>query len=253
MSDTQRRNLRLALAAAGSLVAAIVAVALVEHFGSAFLSGHSTPEKAESTSAAVSPASPAKRPAAMSLHDTPQAISDFRFEDGSGQPVTLADFAGKVVLLNIWATWCIPCRHEMPTLDRLQAELGGLDFEVVALSIDRAGMDVVRQFYGEIGIERLAIYIDSGGKAAGALGAVGLPTTLLIDRQSREVGRLVGPAEWDAPEMVAFLRSRLAVQAGAAVPARRQALPFDTADMAARFGFPLVRIATPFSTTKETE
>lgn len=253
MTGPQRRHLRWALAAACALVVAITAIVLVEHFGRAFFAGRMVSEGGEPTSAAAPPTSPAKGSAGMSLHDVPQVMPDLRFEDDSGRLLTLASFEGKVLLLNIWATWCIPCRREMPTLDRLQAELGGPDFEVVALSIDRAGIDVVRQFYGEIGIERLAMYIDGGGKAAGALGAVGLPTTLLIDRQGREVGRLVGPAEWDAPEMVAFLRSRLAEQTGAAVPARRQALTFDNADIAARFGFPLVRIATPFSTTKETD
>jgi thiol-disulfide isomerase/thioredoxin len=199
----------LALAAACALAAAVSAVVLIEYFGSAFLFGRVVSEGGEPAPAAAPPTSPVKDPAQMSLHDTPQVMPGFQFEDGSGQPLTLADFAGKVVLLNIWATWCIPCREEMPTLDRLQTELGSLDFEVVALSIDRGGVDAVRKFYGEIGIERLAIYIDSSGNAATELGVVGLPTTLLIDRQGREIGRLVGPAEWDSPEMVGFLRSRL--------------------------------------------
>jgi hypothetical protein len=97
----------------------------------------------------------------------------------------------------------------MPTLDRLQAQLGGPEFEVVALSIDRAGLEVVREFYDEIGIERLAMYIDSSGEAARDLGVLGLPTTLLVDRNGRELGRLIGPAEWDTPAMVAFIREYL--------------------------------------------
>jgi hypothetical protein len=102
----------------------------------------------------------------------------------------------------------------MPTLDRLQATLGGPDFEVVALSIDRAGSKVVREFYAEIGIKHLALYIDMLGKAAGELKAVGLPTTLLIDRDGREIGRLIGAAEWDTPEMLAFLRQYLPKKSG---------------------------------------
>jgi len=140
------------------------------------------------------------------LHATPKPIPAVSFDDDQGQPRSLADFRGKVVLLNIWATWCPPCRHEMPSLDRLQSALGGPDFEVAALSIDRAGIDVVRKFYAEAGIRNLAIYIDTSGKAPRELGTVGVPSTLLIDREGRELGRLAGPAEWDTPETVAFLR-----------------------------------------------
>jgi thiol-disulfide isomerase/thioredoxin len=143
------------------------------------------------------------------LVDPPKALPDVRFTDGEGRDRALADFKGKVVLLNVWATWCVPCRKEMPTLDRLQSTLGGADFQAVALSVDRKGPDVVRKFYDEIGIKHLAVHLDISGKAARELGAVGLPTTLLIDRASREIGRLVGPAEWDSAEMIAFIRRRI--------------------------------------------
>src|SRR3546814_14258724 len=89
----------------------------------------------------------------MSLHDSPRDLPDLQFKDGSGKPVSLADFRGRVVLLNLWATWCGPCREEMPTLDRLQATLGGPDFEVFALSIDRAGIGAVDAFFADIGVE----------------------------------------------------------------------------------------------------
>jgi len=145
----------------------------------------------------------------FALVDPPKALPDVRFVDGDGRNRALSDFRGKVVLLNVWATWCIPCRKEMPTLDRLQGTLGGADFQVVALSIDRQGLAVVRKFYGEIGIKYLGMHVDSSGKAARELGAVGLPTTLLIDREGREISRLVGPAEWDAPDMIAFIRRRI--------------------------------------------
>src|SRR3546814_14779319 len=92
----------------------------------------------------------------------------------------------------------------MPTLDRLQATLGGSDFEVVALSIDRAGMGVVDALYAEIGVKSLARYIDESGKSAQQLNAVGPPTKLLLDREGREIARHVGPAEWDTPEVVTF-------------------------------------------------
>jgi thiol-disulfide isomerase/thioredoxin len=130
--------------------------------------------------------------------------------------MSLADLRGKVVLLNIWATWCAPCRREMPTLDRLQAEIGGPDFEVVALSIDRKGLPVVKEFYEELGLQEVGIYVDPSGKASRELSALGVPTTLLIDREGNELGRLAGPAEWDSPEMVSFIRGYIERQSGAA-------------------------------------
>jgi thiol-disulfide isomerase/thioredoxin len=144
------------------------------------------------------------------LRNPPAALPSLEFADGDAQPHTLADFRGKVVLLNIWATWCAPCRKEMPTLDRLQAALGGDDFKVVPLSIDRGGAERVKKFYAEIGVQHLAIYVDSSRTANSALDVVGLPVTLLIDRQGRELGRLSGPADWDAPETIAFLKSMIA-------------------------------------------
>jgi len=155
------------------------------------------------------PVSAAEAPLNFAMHETPRPMPEIRFEDGEGNESTLADFRGRVVLLNVWATWCVPCREEMPTLDRLQAELGGPAFEVLALSIDRAGPDAVREFYAEIGIENLALHIDPSAKAMFALGVVGLPTTILIDREGNELGRLVGPAEWDSPEMTEFMRSTI--------------------------------------------
>mgnify|MGYP003670275688 FL=1 len=108
--------------------------------------------------------------------------------------------------MGTWRIFAARCREEMPTLDALQAELGGDRFEVVALSIDRAGSPVVRRFYDEIGVTNLKIYVDKTMLSMTALRTVGLPTTILIDAQGRELGRLVGPAEWDDPAMVSFLR-----------------------------------------------
>ncbi len=153
------------------------------------------------------PAGAQEAPKNFAIHDEARPVATIKFDDGRGQSRSLADFKGKVVLLNIWATWCVPCRKEMPALDRLQATLGGPDFEVVPISIDRGGIGTVGKFYAEIGLQNLAMYIDSSGQALQAFRAVGLPTTLLIDRGGHEVGRIVGPAAWDAPEIVEFLRS----------------------------------------------
>ncbi|MCG5479706.1 MAG: TlpA family protein disulfide reductase [Ensifer alkalisoli] len=157
---------------------------------------------------------PEGAPKGFVLNDTPRPIPGLGFTDGDGQPHTLADFRGKVVLLNVWATWCLPCRKEMPTLDRLQAALGGDRFQVVALSFDRQGAAAVKAFFSEIGVRCLAVHVDVSGHALSALAAVGLPTTLLIDEEGRELGRLMGPAEWDAPDMIAFLMSIVEGKAG---------------------------------------
>jgi thiol-disulfide isomerase/thioredoxin len=158
---------------------------------------------------ALSEALAQEAPPAFSMHLAPRPLPEIQFENGQGEATSLADFRGSVVLLNIWATWCAPCRREMPTLDRLHATLGGPDFEVVAVSIDRQGLPAVKAFYEELGLETLPIYVDESGKGQRALSVLGLPTTLLLDREGNEVGRLLGPAEWDTPEMVAFLRDYL--------------------------------------------
>ena len=137
-------------------------------------------------------------------------LPELTFQDGAGRARSLADFRGKVVLLNVWATWCAPCREEMPALDRLQAKLGGPGFEVVALSIDQQGPQVVRKFFAEVGVKALEPYIDPAGAAAFKLATVGLPTTLTIDRAGREIGRHVGPKAWDAPDVVEPLRRTIA-------------------------------------------
>ena len=159
----------------------------------------------------------AQAPAGFAVHESPRPLPDIHFENAQGEAMSLADLRGKIVLLNIWATWCAPCRREMPTLERLQAELGGPDFEVVALSIDRNGLSVVKEFYEELGLQNLAMYVDESGAAQRALNVLGLPTTLLLDRDGNEIGRLLGPAQWDSPEMVSFIRGYVERQSGAAL------------------------------------
>jgi thiol-disulfide isomerase/thioredoxin len=144
------------------------------------------------------------------LHDGPRPAPAVQFTDEEGRPRTLADFKGKVVVLNLWATWCVPCRKEMPALDQLQGTLGGAGIEVVPVSIDRGGVETVRKFYSEINIRSLAIYTDTSGQALRAAGTVGLPTTLIINRAGQEIGRALGPAEWDAPEIADMLQPVIA-------------------------------------------
>ena len=143
------------------------------------------------------------------FQDPPKPIPYIEFKNDDGQTLTLADFQGRIVLLNLWATWCAPCRREMPTLDHLQETLGGAEFEVVALSLDKTDKKMVKDFLSEIGTSHLAYYQDRTFKTARKLRAIGLPTTMLIDREGKEIGRLLGPAEWDSPEAVALIEKYL--------------------------------------------
>ena len=140
---------------------------------------------------------------------TPQALPDVSFTDGAGRTRTLKDWRGKVVLLNLWATWCAPCRREMPDLDKLQASLGSDSFEVVAVSVDRKGLAASKRFLDQIKVKNLGLYNDVSTKMAGKLKVLGMPTTLLLDRKGREVGRLVGPAEWNSDDAKRLISAQL--------------------------------------------
>ncbi len=135
-----------------------------------------------------------------------QALPDFTFTDGEGAPRRIADFAGQGLLVNFWATWCPPCVAEMPALDRLQAMLKSEGFTVLALSSDRGGRAQVAPFYERVELRHLGIWLDPRGAAGRLLGVRGLPTSIIVDRQGREVARLEGAAAWDAPDMVAAIR-----------------------------------------------
>jgi thiol-disulfide isomerase/thioredoxin len=139
-----------------------------------------------------------------------EPLPDFAFAGSGGERRALADWRGKVVLLNLWATWCIPCREEMPMLDRLEAELGGKDFEVVAVNIERNAAEKAKRFLDETSVKQLRLYTDPTGKLFSLVKAFGMPTTLLIDREGREVGRLVGPADWGSPEAFALIKAAIA-------------------------------------------
>jgi thiol-disulfide isomerase/thioredoxin len=138
--------------------------------------------------------------AAFVFRKAPEALPEVKFLDAAGKERSLADWRGKVVLLNLWATWCLPCRKEMPALDRLQREMGSDTFQVVAVSVDRTGLPGAKKFLADTGAETLALYADPTARMGVALRAAGLPATLLLDRQGREIGRLLGPAEWDGED-----------------------------------------------------
>lgn len=143
----------------------------------------------------------------LKVWDEPCALPDtIAFTDGAGNPLTLKDFAGKTVVLNLWATWCPPCLNEMPALDRLQAAMGSDTFAVVALNQDRGGAKVAGDWLAAQGLS-LDVYADPKGTVARAVEAAGLPTTLVIDAQGFERARLMGEAAWDSPDMQDRLRA----------------------------------------------
>ncbi|MRG70489.1 redoxin family protein [Alphaproteobacteria bacterium HT1-32] len=142
--------------------------------------------------------------------DSETSLPSDSFTNGLGVEMQLGDFHGKVVLLNLWATWCGPCVREMPHLDKLQAMLGGADFEVVALSSDRGGVEKVEPFFRRTNVDHLEIYLDPKNRIARALGARGLPTTYIIDAEGRLLGSVAGALDWTAPEIVDWLKGIIA-------------------------------------------
>ncbi len=138
--------------------------------------------------------------------DPPRPVTEAPFFDAGGKPRTLADYRGRGVVFNFWATWCAPCVREMPQLDRLRKLLTGFGIEVLALDEDRAGAPLAEKFFRENRIRNLDVLVDRGGKVLRASKIRGMPTTLLINARGLEVGRVEGAAEWDGKEAVAFLK-----------------------------------------------
>jgi len=151
--------------------------------------------------------------AAVNVAKGPLKVPDLAFTNAAGKPMSLASFHGGTVLLNLWATWCVPCRKEMPTLDALEGELGGKDFQVVAVNIDTRDPDKPKRFLKTIGVQKLAYYADPTAKAFQDLKAIGrafgMPTTMLIDRQGCEIGTIAGPADWASPDAIKLIKAAL--------------------------------------------
>ncbi len=140
----------------------------------------------------------------------PSPPADIAWVTADGVRRTLADYAGRGVVLNLWATWCVPCVAEMPALDGLARMIAADRIDVLPLSSDRGGVPVIEKFYANRGIKTLPVLLDPQSAASHALGLRGIPTTLVIDRTGRELGRLEGAAAWDDPASIAMLRRMLA-------------------------------------------
>jgi thiol-disulfide isomerase/thioredoxin len=151
--------------------------------------------------------------AALAVAEKPLRLPDLAFSDAAGRAHSLADWRGRVMLFNLWATWCVPCRKEMPALDALQAKLGGGNFEVVAVNIDTRDPDKPRNWLKEVGITRLAYYADPSAKVFQDLKLVGrafgMPTTLIVDPAGCEIGTVAGPAEWASEDAVRLVTAAL--------------------------------------------
>jgi thiol-disulfide isomerase/thioredoxin len=173
----------------------------------------------ESKSTVISPETSAEAPkatvsggndmAAFVKKAEPQPLPDIVFQDADGKDVTLSSFKGKTILLNLWATWCAPCREEMPALNQLQQELGGDKFEVVALSLDRQGIEASKKFLDDVKATALKLYADATAKQGLSLKLVGMPTTILISKDGLEIGRLAGPAKWDSNDAKNLIRAAM--------------------------------------------
>lgn len=154
---------------------------------------------------------------ALVVHDTPQAMSETRFETETGAPRSLQDWRGQVVVLNFWATWCPPCRKEMPGLDQIAADYADAGLAVLPVATGRNSLEGIKRFFSEAGVTTLPILLDPRSALARSSGVMGLPVTVLIDREGREVARLTGEADWAGSDARAVVESLLAANSRADV------------------------------------
>lgn len=148
------------------------------------------------------------------MFSDPAPVSDAAFTDADGGEHRLSDFAGKHVLVNFWATWCAPCRKEMPMLSELQAEFGGDAFEVVTIATGRNELTGIRKFFEEVGVDNLPLYLDPKQALAREMAVLGLPITVILDPAGREIARMRGDAEWNSESAKAIIRELIGPTGG---------------------------------------
>ena len=205
---------RLAVVLVGGVIG--VAIGLAGVYGIGHLTGNAGADPAcKATVETARRIAPLARGevAAVGITQTPKALPVLAFKDAAGADKSLADWRGRTVLLNLWATWCVPCRKEMPALDALQAKIGGPDFEVVAVNIDTRDPDKPKAWLNEVGIHNLNYYADSNAKVFQDLKAIGkafgMPTTLLVDPARCEIAYIAGPAEWASEDAIKLVSAAL--------------------------------------------
>ncbi|MGB6239600.1 MAG: TlpA disulfide reductase family protein [Bradyrhizobium sp.] len=192
------------------LVGAVIGFAGVYGFGGLkrYASGDSACAPAVSLSKKIAPLAHGEV-AALTMATSPLRLPDLTFQDADGKQKKLSDWRGRTVLVNLWATWCVPCRREMPALDRLQAKLGGKDFQVVAINIDTRDPEKPRNFLKDAKLTRLDFFSDSKAEVFQELKAIGralgMPTSVLVDGQGCEIATIAGPAEWDSDDAVKLI------------------------------------------------
>ena len=195
--------------------AAIAALGIAAVYGIAALGGNAGDAACAGALATAKRIAPLARGevAAVNVADTGLQLPALAFKDASGADKTLADWKGRTVLLNLWATWCVPCRKEMPALAALQQKLGGPGFEVVAVNIDTRNLDKPKDWLQQAGVTGLAYYADASARVFQELKsvgkAVGMPTSLLIDGSGCEIAYLAGPAEWASDDALALVKAAL--------------------------------------------
>lgn len=203
-------------------VAAIAVLGAAGLYGSGLLQGRPAGDQAcqpaVKTAKTIAPLAHGEV-AALTMAASPLRLPDLAFEDGTGAPKKLSDFRGKTVLLNLWATWCVPCRKEMPALDGLQAKLGGANFQVVAVNIDTRDPDKPKAFLADAKLTKLDYFSDAKAKVFQDLKsigrALGMPTSVLVDGAGCEIATIAGPAAWDSEDAVKLIKAATTPSAAA--------------------------------------
>jgi len=197
------------------IAAALIALGLAAVYGIAGLPRNGADAACSAAAATAKRLAPLARGevAAVNVADEPHRLPALSFKDAGGAERHLTDWKGRVVLFNLWATWCVPCRKEMPALAALEQKLGGANFEVVAVNIDTRDPDKPKAWLKSAGVSGLAYYADASARVFQELKevgkAIGMPTSLLVDGAGCEIASLAGPAEWGSPDAVALVQAAL--------------------------------------------